>query len=285
MIAWLTDPLSHAIVVRGILELTLLGLVSGGLGCWIVLSGLSYSAESLAHGMLPGLVAAALLGVPVLLGGAVGLLVAALAIALVARVPRLDGDVAVSVVVTALLGLGVLMGLSPRTPAGLGQILFGDVLGVGGGELALAGGLALVTVVALAVLHPSLLAIGFDRGGASAAGRRPAPYDAVLAVLLAAATLVAVQALGNLLVVAMLVGPAATARLLCDRMAPMMLTATLVAFAGSVAGLYLSYHASVAAGASVTLMILALYVLALTWRTAFSRGSRRRRRAAGSRAR
>ncbi len=275
MIAWLTDPLTHGIVVRAMLELTLLGVVSGGLGCWIVLSGMSYSAESLAHGMLPGLVGAALLGVPLLVGGAVGLVIAALSIVVVARVPRLDSDVAVSVVVTALLGLGVLMGLSPRTPAGLGEILFGDVLGVSDLDIRLAAGLGAAIVVVLAVLHPTLMAIGFDRAGARALGRRPAPFDAVLAVLLAGATLVAVQALGNLLVVAMLVGPAATARVLCDRMAAMMLTATLVAFAGSVAGLYLSYHASVAAGASVTAAILTLYGLALLWRAATALRGRR----------
>ncbi len=278
MIAWITEPLSQEIVLRGILELTALGVVSGGLGCWIVLSGMSYSAESLAHGMLPGLVGAALLGVPLLLGGAAGLLVASISIALIARVPRLDADVGVSVVITALFGLGVLLGLSPQTPAGLNEILFGDVLGVSDLDIALAVGLGVVMVVVLAVLHPSLMAVGFDRLNARALGRSPAAFDVVLSLLLAAAALVAVQALGNLLVVAMLVGPAATARVLCDRMVAMMVVATLVAFVGSVAGLYLSYHGDVAAGASVTVAILALYALALLWRAAA--GLRAGRRAA-----
>lgn len=266
MIEWLTDPLAQRIVVRGIVELTLLGVVSGALGCWIVLSGRSYSAESLAHAMLPGLVAAALLGVPLLLGGAVGLLVGAVLIALVGRVPRLDGDVAVSVVITSLFGLGVLLGLAPEVPAGLNGILFGDLLGVTDVDIALAGGLAVVVLGVLTVLHPSLLAVGFDRLNARALGRSPAGLDVVLAVLLAAATLVAVQALGNLLVVAMLVGPAATARLLTRRMVPMMVAATAVAAGASVAGIYLSYHANVAAGASVALVLVALYVLALVAR-------------------
>ena len=266
MTGWLTAPLAHAIVARALVELTLLGVVSGGLGCWIVLSGMSYSAESLAHGMLPGLVGAALLGVPLLLGGAVGLLVAALSIALVARVPRIGSDAAVSVVITGLLGLGVLLGLSPRTPTGLAEILFGDVLGVSDTDIVLAAALGAVTVGVLAVLHPSLLAAGFDRASAPALGRSPARLDVVLAVLLAGATLVAVQALGNLLVVAMLVGPAATARLLTRRMARMMLAATLVAFLASVIGLWLSYDASVAVGASVTAAIVVLFGLALLLR-------------------
>ena len=101
MIDWITDPLAQRIVVRGIVELTLIGIVSGGLGCWIVLAGRSYSAESLAHAMLPGLVLASLLGIPLLLGGAAGLVVGAVLIALAGRVPRLDGDVAVSVDIAA----------------------------------------------------------------------------------------------------------------------------------------------------------------------------------------
>ena len=172
-------------------------------------------------------------------------------IALVGRVPRLDGDVAVSVVITSLFGLGVLLGLAPEVPAGLNGILFGDVLGVTDLDIALAAGLAVGVVAVLTVLHPSLLVTGFDRLNARALGRSPAALDVVLALLLAAATLVAVQALGNLLVVAMLVGPAATARLLTRRMAPMMITATAVAAGAAVAGLYASYHARVAAGAAV----------------------------------
>jgi len=267
MIDWLLEPLRQGIVVRGVAELVLLGVVSGGLGCWIVFSGLSYSAESLAHGMLPGLVAAGILGVPILLGGAVGLLVAALAIALVARVPRLDPGSATSVVVTTLLGLGVLLGLSPSAPAGLDGILFGDVLGVSDADILLTAGLAVAVTGLLAVLHPSLLLVGFDRVNARALGRSPLAFDVVLALLLALATLVAVQALGSLLVVAMLVGPAASARLVSRRMAPMMVLATLVAALASVAGLWLSYHADVAAGASVTLALGGVFLVLLAGRT------------------
>ncbi len=119
----------------------------------------------------------------------------------------------------------------------------------------------------LALLHPSLLLAGFDRVNARALGRSPHALDLVLALLLALATLVAVQALGSLLVVAMLVGPAATARLVSRRMAPMMLTATAVAAAASVAGLWLSYRADIAAGASVTLMLAAAFGVALAARS------------------
>ena len=266
MIEWLLEPLREPIVARSLAELALLGLISGTLGCWIVLAGRAYSAESLAHSMLPGLVGAALLGLPLVLGGAIGLAVGASLIALVGRIKVLSSEIAVSVVITSLFGAGVLLGLAPTTPAGLGGILFGDLLAVGFGDIALAAGYAAIVLAILFVLHEGLLATGFDRLNAKALGRSPAPLDLVLALLLAGATLVAVQALGNLLVVAMLIGPAAGARLLTRRIGPMMLTAVAIAWVASLVGLYASYHAELAAGAAVTCALVLAFVVALLTR-------------------
>ena len=104
--------------------------VGGTLGCWIVLFELSYSAESFSHAMFPGLVVAALAGASLVLGGAAGLAVAAIAIALAGRAPEIGSDTAVAVVVSSLFGLGALLALSASSPPGLGSLLFGDVLGV-----------------------------------------------------------------------------------------------------------------------------------------------------------
>ena len=266
MIEWLLEPLREPIVARSLAELVLLGLISGTLGCWIVLAGRAYSAESLAHSMLPGLVGAALLGLPLVLGGAIGLAVGASLIALVGRIKVLSSEIAVSVVITSLFGAGVLLGLAPTTPAGLGGILFGDLLAVGFGDIALAAGYAAIVLAILFVLHEGLLATGFDRLNAKALGRSPAPLDLVLALLLAGATLVAVQALGHLLVVAMLIGPAASARLLTRRIGPMMLTAVAIGWVASLVGLYASYHAELAAGAAVTCALVLAFVVALLTR-------------------
>ena len=168
---------------------------------------------------------AALTGIPLILGGAAGLVVAALAIAAAARTPAVGRDTAVAVVVTGFLGLGALLALSPDTPAGLGELLFGDVLGVTDGDLALAAGLAVVVLAALTLLHGRLLLVGFDRLNAGALGARAATVDVALLLLVAGALLVAVQGLGNLLVVAVLVGPAACARALTTRMSTMMVLA------------------------------------------------------------
>src|SRR5206468_10134844 len=146
--------------------------------------------------------------------------------------------------------------LAPSSPPGLGALLFGDVLGVDDVDLALASGLAAVLMVALALLHGRLLAVGFDRGAARGLGVSPLVVDAALLVLLAAAIVVAVQGLGNLLVVAVLIGPAATARLVAHRMRSMMAVSTAVAVLAGAAGLYLSYYAGTAAGASIAAVLV-----------------------------
>ncbi|MBU6336996.1 MAG: metal ABC transporter permease [Acidobacteria bacterium] len=271
MIDWVIEPLREPVVARALAELALLSIVSGTLGCWIVLAGTSYGAESLAHSMLPGLVVASVAGIPLVVGGAAGLAVGALLVSVVGRVRRLEADVAVAVVITGLFGLGVLLGLSPGVPAGLNELLFGDLLATGWPQVALTGGAAAGICAALLVLHPSFLAVFFDREGSRAVGRRPGPFELALAVLLALATLVAVQALGNLLVVAMLVGPAATARLLTARVGPMMAVGVAVALGCSVAGLWVSYYGQVAGGAAVTCALCLAFAAALAARLPIGR--------------
>ena len=271
----LADPWSEPLMRRALVEVVLLGVAGGAIGTWVVLYGLSYGAESLSHALLPGLVLAALTGVPLLLGGALGLAAAAVSVTLAGRIPEVGRDTAIGVVVTAMLGLGVLLALSPRTPAGLDGLLFGDILGVGTGDLVLAGALCVVLLGALAVLHPSLMVVGFDRLNAGALGRRPALVELALLALLAAALLVAVQGLGNLLVVALLVAPAAAARLVTRRLPAMMGTSVAIAIGGGVAGLYASYHLGTAAGASIVAALVLAYLLAAI-AGPFARAGRRR---------
>lgn len=258
----LADPFAQGLMQRALLEVLLLAVVGGALGCWIVLAELSYGAESLAHGMFPGLVLAALAGVPLLLGGAAGILVAALAVALAGRVPAIGRDSATAVAVTTLFGLGALLALAPATPVGIQGLLFGDVLGTTSADLLAGAALVALVLLALRLAHWRLLAAGFDRGSARALGVSPPAADAVLLVLLALAVLVAVQGLGNLLVVAILVAPAAAARLLTRRLAPMMALAVALGAAAGIAGLYLSYYARIAAGASIAGLLAATYALA-----------------------
>jgi ABC-type Mn2+/Zn2+ transport system permease subunit len=281
----IADPWGQAIVRRAFLEVTLIALIGGPLGCWIVFYGLSYSAESLAHGLFPGLVVAALTGIPLILGGAAGLVVAALCIAIAGRVPTIGRDTAVAVVITTLFGLGALLALSPDSPPGVQGLLFGDILGVSDGDLAFAAAAAGVTALCLWALHGPLLTVGFDRGSAQSLGISPLLVDAALLVLLALAILVAVQGLGNLLALAMLVAPGATAALVVKRFAPMLWLAAGLALVAGFGGLYVSYYVDTAAGASIAGVTVVLYAAAAaaTWLVRPVRGRRGRPHAVGGR--
>jgi ABC-type Mn2+/Zn2+ transport system permease subunit len=258
-------PFAEAFMQRALLELLLIGALGGLVGCWVLFYELAYSTESLAHALFPGLVVAALVGLPLVLGGAGGVVLAAAAIAAVGRTPEVGRDSGVAIVITTLFGLGVVLALSRSSPPGLDGLLFGDLLGVTPADLGVSAALTAATLATVVVLYRLLVTVGFDRETAAAFGARPLPVDLALLVVVAAAVLVGVQALGNLLVVALLVAPAASARLLVQTLPRMMVAATLLAWASSLAGLYLSYYADVAAGAAVATCMVAAFFAALVF--------------------
>jgi ABC-type Mn2+/Zn2+ transport system permease subunit len=260
---WLSEPWGQAFMQHAFLEIALVGLLGGWLGCWVLLYGVSYSAESLAHGMFPGLVGASLLGLPLVAGGAAGAGAAASGIAAAGERRGIDRDTSVGVVVTSFFGLGALLALMPDSPPGIQELLFGDVLAVSRGDLVVTAAIALPVVALLWVLHERLLAVGFDRSAARALGIEPRPVELAVLLLVAVAVVVSAQALGSLLVVAVLVAPAACARLLAGGVARMLPLAVAIAIAGGVAGLYLSYYGGTAGGASIALCLVGLYLVTL----------------------
>ena len=270
MLAWLVHPFDDALMRRALAEVLVLSLACGPLGVWVVLHRRSYAAESMAHAMLPGLVVAALAGAPLLLGALGGVLVGAAAIALAGRDERLGGDAGVAVAVSALFGLGGMLALSPAVPPRLGELLFGDLLGVRAADLWQAAALAAVTVAVLGFGHRGFALAGFDPGTASSLGARRGRAELVLLVLLALATVAAVQGLGSLLAVALVLAPGATALNVTRRLGPALGAAIGLAAVAGVGGLLVSYHAGLAAGASVALCAVALFAasLALTPRAA-----------------
>ena len=263
MIAWLTDPFQQAFTQRALAEVLVLALACGPLGVWILLYRQSYAAESISHGMFPGLVVAALAGVPLVFGAAVGVLVAAVLIALAGRDERLGGDTGVAVAVSALFGLGALLALSPQTPPRLQELLFGDLLGATPGDIAAAAALAAVVLASLALAHRRLSVSGFDPGAARSLGTTPRRWELALLVLLAVATVAAAPGLGSLLLVALILAPGAAGLRLAARLPAALALAVAVAALSGVAGLVLSYHLGIAAGAAVALCATALAGLSL----------------------
>lgn len=266
--ALLTEPLTDGITQRALLELLILGVACGPLGTWVVLYRQSYAAESVSHAMLPGLVLASIAAVPLGIGAAAGLAVAAACVAGASRQHAVGADVAVAVTVTGLFGLGSLLALSPEVPVRLGELLFGDPLGVSTGDLAASALLSVASLLILARSHRALTLSGFDPQTAASLGGDNGRASLVLVGLLALTVLIAVQALGNLLVVAIVIAPGAAALRLSRSLPHVLALAAAGAVLAGVAGIYLSYWADLAAGASIALCAVALYpVAALIGRT------------------
>jgi ABC-type Mn2+/Zn2+ transport system permease subunit len=260
---FLLEPLQSGIGRRALLEVALVGAFCGALGFWVVTERLSYGAESLAHGLLPGLVLASIAGAPLLLGAAGGALAAAALLALAVRDERIGPDAGTAVAVTGLVGLGALLAFVPETPKRLEELLFGDPLGVTDGDLVAAALLLGAGGLCLAALYRPLSAAAFDSAGAAALGVPQALLRLALLALLALAIAVAVQGLGALLVLAVLVAPPVAVRRHARTPGGAMLAGAALAVVAGAVGIQISFHADSAAGASVALALCA--AAALGW--------------------
>jgi ABC-type Mn2+/Zn2+ transport system permease subunit len=245
------------IELRAMLEIALAGGFCGALGFWVVTERLAYAGESLSHGLLPGLVLAAIAGAPLLLGAAGGAVAATALIALAASDPRVGPDTGTAVAVTGLVGLGSLLALAPDAPQRLEELLFGDPLGATDTDLVAAAVLLVAGGGLLGALHRPLAASSFDTAGAASLGLRPALVRFALLGLMAAAIAVAAQGLGALLVLAVLVAPPIAVRRHVRTPGEAMVAGAAVAAAAGVAGIELSALAGSAAGASVALVLCA----------------------------
>ena len=261
---WLTAPWSTELVTRAGLELVIVGVVGGALGVFVVVRGLPYTVEAFSHTIFPGAILAAAFGGSIVVGGLIAGLAAAVGILLAARSSRTSDETAIGVVFTGMFATGALLAsaLGPFD-RDVSSFLFGSLLGVSRTDLVISALVGAAVLAVLLAIRRQLIAISFDREAAAAAGMRSVRIDGLLLILLALAVVVSVRAIGNVLVLAMFVTPAATARLVCRRIGTTIAAAVCFGIAAGVGGLYLSYHGGVAAGGAVVLV--ATGVFALTW--------------------
>lgn len=268
------EILRSGLLQRALLEVVVLGAACGALGVWLLQMRQAYAAESLAHAMLPGLVLASLAGIPLLFGAAGGVLVVAGLIFLASRDSRVGSEVAVGVVVTATFGLGALLALTPDVPVGLDKLLFGDLLGASTADLIAAGALAAIVGVALLAGHRHLTVAVFDPVSAPSLGVRPARVELAVLALLAIAVVAAVLSLGNLLVFALLVAPAAAGMRLGRGVRAQVLLAAALGSSAGFLGLVISAELDLAAGGSVALAAVGLFVVAALARPSTAPGAK-----------
>jgi len=257
---YITDPLQYEFMRRALIEVILMGAVTGTIGTYVVLRGLSFIGDALSHAIFPGVVLAFLLGAGIFWGALVFGILTSAAIAVVATNRRVKEDSAIGVLFVGSFALGiVLISSSKNFTRDLTSFLFGNVLGVTTNDIVLSAVAGMVVILLIVLLYKELLITSFDRAAAQAMGLPVFWLDLLLLVLISLTIIVSLRAVGNILVVAMLITPAATARLLTDRLPVMMVTSAAIGVISGVAGLYISYWNDVAAGGTIVLVATAIF--------------------------
>ena len=256
------EPLTYGFMQRGLLVTVLAALVCALLSCWLVLMGWSLMGDGISHAVLPGVALAYILGAPFALGALLAALVAVALIGSVAARRRVREDAAIGIVFTVMFALGLVLLSAFPSQVDLHSVIFGNVLGVSWADVWQIGLLAVLVVAVLLVKRRDLVLYAFDPGYTHAIGLSPRLLSGLLLVALALTSVLALQIVGVVLVVALLVIPGATARLLTDRFTSMLLISSAVSLLAALAGFFLAYLLDISAGGTVVLALGVLFGLA-----------------------
>ena len=258
------DPLSYPFFVRAVVASSIVGLVCATVGSYMVLRGLAFMGDALSHSAFPGVVVAYLIKVPFYFGASIAAVGTALAIGWVTRQGKLRSDTATGVLFAGMFALGVfLFSLIPNYVGDLFGFLFGEVLGIGLSDLISLAVLAALVLGTLALLWKELLYATFDPLGAAASGLPVGRLDYLLLALIALTIVISLQSVGIILVVAMLVTPAATAQLISKSFGRLVGIAGAIGVFCPIVGLYGSYWLNSASGATVVLVESAVFCIVL----------------------
>lgn len=258
----LIGPWEHVFMRRAFLVAVLSGVVCGVIGSHVVLRGMAFIGDAVSHAVFPGVAIAFVLQFNLVLGGAIAGVATAIAIAVVSQNRRLKEDSVIGVFFAAAFGLGiVILSTAPGYGGSLESFLFGQILGISDSDVVTIGVVGAILLLAAALLHKELVCVTLDRETARAAGIPAFWLDIALYTMVTISIVISLQAVGNILVLALLITPAACARLLTDRLGTMMLLAPTLGIGASVVGLYLSYSLGLAAGGLIVLVATAQFLL------------------------
>jgi len=266
-VSWLTVPFQSDLVRQGWLAGVLAVVSCSVVGTWVVIRGLSFMGDALAHAVLPGIAVATLVGVSPVLGALVAAVVTVAGIEVAASRGRVTEDTGIGLLFVGMLALGVVViSRSDDFATDLSSYLFGDVLGVRSGDLWIEAVAAALVVCASVILYRPFLALSFNEEKAASIGMRPRLASAAMLLLLAVAIVASFRAVGSLLVFGLLVAPPATASLLVRRVPVIMVGGVLVGVAAVTVGMVLSYHLDIAAGATMAGLAVAAFFTVLAGR-------------------
>ena len=266
MLDFLLAPLGYAFMQRAFAAAVLVGVVCAVMGCYVVLRGMAFLGDALAHAILPGVAIAFLLGGDLFVGALVMAVVVAIGIGYLSRDGRVREDTAIGIIFSGTLALGVVLISSARSyQTDLTHILFGNVLGVTDRDLILTLGFGAVVLTIVVGLYKELLIFTFDPTFAATLRLPVGGLRYLLMILLAVTVVVSLQTVGVGLVAALLVTPAAAASLLTRRLSRMMVIAASIGVLSSMVGLYISYYLHVSTGASIVLVCTLVFILTLVF--------------------
>ena len=275
LIDFLTEPLTYAFIQRGLIALALVGGVSAVIGCFVVVRGLSFFGDALAHAVLPGVAVSYTasgggVGASLFLGGLGAGLISAVVIAFLTRNERLKEDTAVGLVFVTMFALGVaIISVHGSYSIDLTHILFGDINGVSVGDLEITAVLAALVLITTTAFYKQFLIVSFDLSLAHTLKLRVEALRTLLLILIAITIVASLQAVGVALMLALLITPAATARLLVNRMSAMIYIAAGFGVFCGIAGFYGSYYLDIPSGASIVLTMSALFTVTYALKTAW----------------
>jgi manganese/iron transport system permease protein len=276
IITALVEPFSYSFMIRGVLAVITVGVVCGVVGTFVVLRGMAFFGDALAHAMLPGIAVGYLVG-----GGASGPLfwwalltavIASVGIGGLSRSSRIREDAAIGIVFAGMFALGIALISTVRSySVDLTHFLFGNVLEVSWGDLTLMGGFGGSVLVVILLLYKELVVLSFDPVLASTLRLPAKTLHYLLLIIIAVAIVVSLQTVGVALMVAMLITPATTAFLVTRRLPAMMAVASVIGGISGLVGLYLSYYLGMAPGPAIVLVCTVLFLIVFLVSTRFSR--------------
>lgn len=279
MIEQLLLPLQYSFMVRGLIAASLVGIVCAVVGAYVVLRGMAFFGDALAHAILPGIAVGYLAGggarAPLFWWALATAILSAIGISAISRSTKIKEDTAIGIVFAGMFALGVALISTVRSyTADLAHFLFGDVLGVRSADLWLIFTFSALILLTILIFYKEFLVLSFDPILAATLRLPARTLDFLLIILIALTIVIALQTVGVALMVAMLVTPAATAYLLTRRLPVMMLLAALFAALSGVIGLYLSFYLSIASGAAIVLTCTLLFTLVWLWQAIGNRVSK-----------
>lgn len=263
LVQWFAAPLQHEFMLKAILVSALVGLVCAALSCYMTLKGWALMGDAVSHAVMPGVVIAYVLNIPLAVGAFVFGVGSVVAIGFIKSKTRVKEDTVIGLVFTGFFALGLVLVSKVRSSIDLTHILFGNVLGISDGAIAQTLMISVVTLVTLAILRKDLILFCFDATHARSIGINITFLYYVLLSLLSLTAVAGLQTVGIILVVAMLVTPGATAYLLSDRFDHMMLIAMASGVFSSVMGTYISYHIDGSTGGCIVVLQTLLFVAAM----------------------